>query len=321
MSPSTHIRTAICICTYNRATLLGPLLEHLADIDCGPYDPATIEIIVIDNGPGDDQTRATCEAIGPRLPIALHYVPEPQVGITHARNRAVAAALDHGVDFIAFIDDDDRPRPDWLRQLLDCQAQHGADLVCGIWMAREDESEWLQKSSQLGKKRPEQKLGDDNTRRFGLPSHASTCNMLVGRSIVERLAQAGPVFCHNFLYSGGEDKDFVLRAKRAGAHIVVCHDSVVLRSHEAARYTAKGVLRRGFKNGCSRVNLLRNHGTMAQLWGCVGGATAKLLVTGLLFPLSALSKNRRFKALYRMAKAAGAIYAGFTGRSINYYAQ
>ncbi len=313
-------RVAICICTYHRAELLGPLLKHLADTDFGGYDRAAIHILVVDNAPANGATKARCEALEAYLPMQLHYVSEPRAGITHARNRAVATALEQGVDFIAFIDDDDLPRPDWLRQLLDCQRATDADVVAGTWVVREDEAAWLRKSSQPATP-PASGRRLDKRRAMGLPSHASTCNLLAGRDILQQLAQLGPVFCHDFLYTGGEDKDFVLRAIKQGARVEVCRASVIQRRHEADRYTTRGLVRRGFKNGCSRVNLLRHHGSLEQLLSCGFSSFMKLLYSIVLLPLAAFSRARFAKALYRLSKSSGALYAIFTGRSINYYAK
>ncbi len=49
----------------------------------------------------------------------VEYVAEPERGIARARNRAVAACAD--VDFVAFIDDDEVPEPDWLSRCARCR--------------------------------------------------------------------------------------------------------------------------------------------------------------------------------------------------------
>ncbi|MDH4040233.1 MAG: glycosyltransferase family 2 protein, partial [Gammaproteobacteria bacterium] len=127
ITPSPGHRVAICVCTHNRAEVLKRLLLRLRDIELGDIDPAAVELIVIDNNP-NSATRDICEQTGTSLPINVHYTTEPEPGITHARNRAVAVALERGAGFIAFIDDDDVPLQDWLLQLLTRQQATGADL-------------------------------------------------------------------------------------------------------------------------------------------------------------------------------------------------
>src|SRR5210317_530301 len=136
ISPKPGERVAICICTHNRAEVLKRLLLHLREIELGPYDPGAVELIVIDNNP-NSATRDICEQTGSSLPINVHYTTEPEPGITHARNRAVAVALERGARCLAFIDDDDVPQNDWLLQLLQRQEASGADLVFGSWVLDE----------------------------------------------------------------------------------------------------------------------------------------------------------------------------------------
>jgi glycosyltransferase involved in cell wall biosynthesis len=144
-SHSPAIRVAVCVCTHNRAEVLKRLLLTLKDIELGDYDRAGVELIIIDNNP-NSATRDICEQTGSSLPIHVHYTTEPEAGITYARNRAVAVALERDAQLVAFIDDDDVPRPDWLLQLLLRQQASGADLVFGSWVLDADMPDWARES-------------------------------------------------------------------------------------------------------------------------------------------------------------------------------
>lgn len=315
-TPRTEPRVAICVCTHSRSQGLSLLLSNMRDIDLRGYDPATVELIIIDNSP-NPKTQEICRRAAPGLPIALHYTQEPRVGITYARNHAVDCALERGADLIAFIDDDDQPRPDWLIQLLDCQAESGADMVFGTWVLDTQMPQWARDSGIFrspNKSKQERKGG-----RYGLPDCASTCNMLVGKAILEKVATTGPVFSHRFRHSGGEDKDFFIRAHAQGATLASADTSVIYRNHEAERYTARGLLRRGFKNGCSQVSMAHYHGDQSRRVNLLCTALMKLLMSLLLLPFSIFSKGVFMHNLYRIAKASGVIYTTVTGRSISYY--
>ena len=318
LSTTPHPRVAICVCTHSRSDVLIRLLGMIEQIDLKHYDPAQVEMIVIDNRP-NAETRRICEQAGPRLPINLHYSPEPTPGITYARNHAVAVALERGADLLAFIDDDDQPRSDWLAQLLDRQAATGADLVFGTWILDENMPDWARKTGIFrspSKSKQEKKGG-----RYGLPDYASTCNLLVGRAILERVGEVGPIFSHDFCNSGGEDKDFFIRAHSLGANLATAEGSVIHRRHEAERYTAKGLIKRGFKNGCSGVNMARHHGDGKRLFKIQMIALAKLFISLILLPFSIFSKGFFMHSLYRMAKSCGTIYTTVTGRSFKYYSR
>lgn len=125
--------------------MLKRLLQSLHHIDLGAWCASEIELIVIDNSP-NPTTRDICVQTGATLPFNVHYATEPEPGITYARNRAMAVALERGAQFIAIIDDDDVPNSDWLRQLLECQQATKADIVFGSWILDEQMPEWAQGS-------------------------------------------------------------------------------------------------------------------------------------------------------------------------------
>lgn len=318
ISSTSDRRVAICVCTHNRAEVLKRLLLTLRDIELGDCDPANVELIVIDNNP-NSATRDICERTGTSLPIRVHYTTEPEPGITHARNRAVAVAIERGAGLIAFIDDDDVPHSDWLLQLLRRQHATGADLVFGSWVLDEQMPDWARESGIF--RSPTKTKQDKKGGRYGLPDCASTCNLLVGKDILLRVGTAGPVFSHAFCNSGGEDKDFFIRAHNMGASLASAEKSMIHRIHGPERYTARGLIRRGFKNGCSQVNMARYHGDGNRKLKLLFTALAKMLISLIVLPFSIFSRATFMHSLYRMAKAAGVLYTTLTGRSIKYYSR
>ncbi len=318
ITPVPDHRVAICVCTHSRAEVLKRLLLTLRDIELGGRDAALVELIVIDNNP-NSATRDICAQTGASLPISVHYTTEPETGITHARNRAVAVALERGAEFIAFIDDDDIPSADWLLQLLTRQQDTGADLVFGSWVLDQQMPDWARESGIF--RSPTKTKQDKKGGRYGLPDCASTCNLLVGRDILLRVGAAGPIFSHAFCNSGGEDKDFFIRAHNMGASLASAEKSVIHRIHGPERYTARGLIRRGFKNGCSQVNMARYHGDGNRKLKLLSTALAKMLISLIVLPFSIFSKGTFMHSLYRMAKATGVLYTTVTGRSIKYYSR
>jgi len=318
MTSRTDLNVAICVCTHNRAEVLKRLLLHLRDIDLNGYNPACVELIVIDNNP-NSATRDICEQTGQSLPIRVHYTTEPVPGITYARNRAVAVALERGAELVAFIDDDDIPHPDWLTQLLDRQRATGADLVFGSWILDEQMPDWARDSGIF--RSPTKTKQDKKGGRYGLPDCASTCNLLVGKDILLRVGAAGPIFSHAFCNSGGEDKDFFIRAHHLGAQLASAEHSFIHRIHGPSRYTAKGLIRRGFKNGCSQVNMARYHGDSSRRLKLLATALTKLVISLIILPFTLFSRAKFMHSLYRVAKASGVLFTTVTGRSFKYYSR
>jgi succinoglycan biosynthesis protein ExoM len=309
-------RIAICVCTHSRPQYLTRLLIAMQDIDLSGYDPQSVELIIIDNNPSPE-IEAICRRAAPRLPVTIHYTTEPEPGITFARNRAVAVAMERGAEYIAFVDDDDQPQSDWLIQLLDRQAITQADLVFGTWVLDTDMPRWARESGIS--RSPAKARRKIKNHRYGLPGCASTCNVLIGRAILERVGARGDIFSHDFRNSGGEDKDFFIRARELGAQLASADMSVIKRIHEPERYTVLGQLKRGFKSGCSQVVMVRAHGGSKQVLRLLGVALSKFFISLLLLPFSAFSRGSFMQSLSRMARALGILFTFLTGRSLKYY--
>src|ERR1700758_372550 len=104
------IALSAVICTYNRYDLLPEAIESLVEQDV----PAGLfEIIVVANS--TDQPGA--ERCGQRYAglSNLTYLVDPKPGLSNARNKGTAAALGR---IVAFIDDDARACPSWVKELL-----------------------------------------------------------------------------------------------------------------------------------------------------------------------------------------------------------
>jgi glucosyl-dolichyl phosphate glucuronosyltransferase len=104
------ISISVVICTFNRKDYLRYALESLAVQTL----PATdFEVIVVDNASTDDTRELV---IGMKEGMEnLRYVREDRVGLSWARN---TGAMETASPLIAYIDDDARAEPDWLKSIV-----------------------------------------------------------------------------------------------------------------------------------------------------------------------------------------------------------
>jgi glycosyltransferase involved in cell wall biosynthesis len=100
------VTCSVVVCTHRRRKGLRRVVGDLRTLD-----PPPLEVIVVDNAPGDDPCRRDVEEAG------FAYIREDRKGLDIARNTAVRVARG---DIIAFTDDDCAVPPGWVRQL--CQA-------------------------------------------------------------------------------------------------------------------------------------------------------------------------------------------------------
>lgn len=96
---------AIVISTLNRAELLQRTLNSLRHLDYEHF-----EVIVV-NGPSTDETERTLAAWSGSIKIGRC----PQANLSMSRNIGIAMA---STDYVAFLDDDSIPEPEWLSQAV-----------------------------------------------------------------------------------------------------------------------------------------------------------------------------------------------------------
>jgi GT2 family glycosyltransferase len=231
------MRIAICIGTFRREKLLRELLVGISRLTFRRNAALQITVIIVDNDPlGSAQD--TCQAADFRFP--LRYVIEPRRGIAHVRNRAVREA--GAVDFLAFIDDDEIPSPEWLDELLWTHSEYKAEVVTGPVTPEfsAEVPEWIRKGRFF--ERPEFQTGS-------LLEKCSTNNALVSSEVFASV----PGFDARFQLTGGEDTHFFLRAHRAGFRIAWSQEAVVHESISIDRANLRWILHRGIQVGNSWV--------------------------------------------------------------------
>jgi glycosyltransferase involved in cell wall biosynthesis len=105
------IRVTLQLCTYNRAHLLGRVLEACFEQNI-PSD--SYEVVLVNDGSRDD-TPAVIEAARAQASCPFIVVNQENAGLARARNRGIARSRG---ERIVFIDDDVLPVPSFLEEHL-----------------------------------------------------------------------------------------------------------------------------------------------------------------------------------------------------------
>jgi glycosyltransferase involved in cell wall biosynthesis len=111
-----RMNITVAICTWNRCQLLYQALEHMTFLRI----PSALnwELLVVNND-CSDATDSVLTEFESRLPLKVSY--EPQVGLSHARNRAIQDA--RGAHII-WTDDDVLVHENWLSAYAQAFTQH-----------------------------------------------------------------------------------------------------------------------------------------------------------------------------------------------------
>jgi len=104
------MNVSVVICTHNRSSMLADLLQSFK---YQTVSPGEYELIVVDNASSDKTEEIVLHAS--RDMTNLQYFYEPELGLSHARNKGIKKA---NGEIIAFIDDDALPESDWIEVLI-----------------------------------------------------------------------------------------------------------------------------------------------------------------------------------------------------------
>jgi succinoglycan biosynthesis protein ExoM len=239
----------VCICTSERPRLLRRLLEALEGQRVeGSF---TYSVVVTDNDPACS-ARVVVESFRAESSLAVVYAGEARRNIALARNEALRHATG---DFVAFIDDDEFPEPDWLRAMLEACNAHNAAGVLGPVRPHFEFAPptWIVKGAFC--ERPEHPTG----RVMGW-EESRTGNVLLRRAI---LADEPEPFLEQF-GTGGEDKDFFMRMTQRGHVFRWCNEGITYETVPPERWTRSYMLRRALLRGN---NILRHPGHQFALLG------------------------------------------------------
>jgi glycosyltransferase involved in cell wall biosynthesis len=108
------VDVSILVCTWNRAALLRRCLQALSELEVPPH--LHWEVLVVNNNSTDDTVAVVADFYA-ALPVRL--IHEPNAGLSHARNTAVANASGR---LLAWIDDDVAVDRTWLREHINAAA-------------------------------------------------------------------------------------------------------------------------------------------------------------------------------------------------------
>lgn len=288
MTEKTLPRVAVCVATRRRPDGLAKLLESLASQTFRDF-----MVVVVEND-ATASCESLCCSLAKRLDLDIRYQLQSTGGIPHVRNRAVSA-VPAGVEWIAFVDDDEVAEPDWLANLLTQAEASGVDVVTGpvIPIYHDSIPQWLREGGYF---EPTKSLPTGQ-----LVSVARSGNALVRRHWFDQFR-----FDERLKESGGSDTQFFLQIFGAGAQCIWCAEAAVFEFVPAERGTTAWLLRRSFRYGNTLAVLDRLNGRSLTLRAAKGVA---LLILGTLrFAAGILiGRDWRLRGRIRIARGLGTL--------------
>jgi len=215
----------VAVCTYNRAELLAEALESLESQRT--QRAFSYEILVVDDG-STDGTPQVVARFAQRSRVPVRCVRADGRGVGPARNKAVTESRGR---WVAFVDDDERPEPAWLKELYAVAQDTGAPIVGGpvVLALPERERSRFSACCQVvigGLVYPFDKPAVLRARQ-----NPGCGNVLVARRVFEKVG------LFSVAVSAGEDSDLWRRARSAGFQMWYAPAAVVRHAVPPYRLT------------------------------------------------------------------------------------
>ncbi|MEO6327690.1 MAG: glycosyltransferase family 2 protein [Ginsengibacter sp.] len=235
IKPSVMVKNlplvTVAVCTRNRANDLALCLAAISELEY-----TNLEVVVIDNAPGNDDTEQLVKKKFPQF----RYVRELRPGLDWARNRAI---LESRGEIIAYTDDDVMVDKRWVNELavlfvenpevmavtglvvpyeMETKSQVLFEMYGGF--GRGFERKWFRKD---GKNLPWTYLGAG---QFG-----TGANMAYRRSIFEEIGYFDPALDVGTVTNGGGDLEMFFRILKEG-HTLVYEPAAFVRHRHRRNY-------------------------------------------------------------------------------------
>lgn len=210
VSSTNYTPISIIVPTFQRAFIIKQTLIYLLKQD---YSAQKYEIIVVDDGSGDNTSRTVEELQSENS--NLKYAYQKNSGAAAARNLGAKTAK---YELLLFIDDDILLEADSLEKISDFHRKYQDSILSGSWVYSEDVLQSLNKTP-FGRF----KIENDYTCMGGIDKTSVSDNLYETKSLASFcLSMPKSVFKivggfnENFPYAGCEDQEFSAKAIDSG---------------------------------------------------------------------------------------------------------
>lgn len=284
-TPGYKPSLAIAVLTFRRQEPLAALIPLLLEQAAAVAADAAAYVLVVDNDPD----RSAESLVGQFADQGVVYANEPEPGIATARNRALKSAST--TDLLVFIDDDEVPVENWLKNLLVTYREFNSVGVVGNVLRKYEVTPdpWILAGRYF----------DRDPIETGTRVHAAgTGNLLLD---LNQVRAANVWFDPVFGLSGGSDTLFTRELVRSGGELIWCADAPVYELIPASRLTRKWVVTRAFRigNGGARTALAVTTSAPERLAVRAkeaGAGIARLGGGGLKYVVGKLTHNLAYEA-------------------------
>jgi glycosyltransferase involved in cell wall biosynthesis len=299
-------KVLIAIPTFRRPDGLRSVLKAIEKLETS----ADIRVLVADNEGRGDGFRVVAE-LEPTYRFPLAVIPVPERGLTNVRNAMIAFARRIAdLDYIAMIDDDERPSPGWVDALIAMQKRTGCEIVGGptVPVFAAEAPEWARGCYLFTS-------GDFPDGVIDMTW--GTCNVLFHRKVLDM--SPAEIFDPMFNALGGEDVDAFMRLKTLGCRYAWARLAVVLDDIPLRRTTFKWITQRAFRIGNSNMAAQRRwQAGMSNWFVALPVAMVRIILHSLLLIAYSMSPKKRLNQYCKWLRSLGGLALLLNIRFVEY---
>ena len=294
----------VCVPTYRRPRQLLALIKALGVQRGGQ----AFELLI-----GNNDSTPVLASVRAELPssIAAHEIFVTERGVVAVRNAMIDWVLERrpAAQWIACLDDDQVPDPEWLGRLAEAGRRNDADLVGGpVHQIAEEATFWSGGST----------MNDYMPATEGPVRYLdATGNLLVSTAFLRSIEL--PVFSPAFGRSGGEDYEFFLRARRLGAAVFWAPDAGVSEVFPLERLTLRGLATRAYATSAYQARADLVHGPAWHVLRTIARSLAVLPAVVVRTLVRRRRLNDAVAMLVRRGAGIAGSIAGLAGQRTEHY--
>ncbi len=293
----TDLLLSVVIPTFNRPEMLEETLKALAR---QRLSAVAFEVLVIDDGGTD-----------PLDDLVSKYGKDLRIKLIRQENRGCAPARQTGIDaargrWLVFTDDDCRPSPDWLSQMLASLSQTPRCAIAGTTVNALQKNLCAEATQVIVRW-----LIHSGSDARGFVRSAPTCNLAIDANLFRLVGGLS----RTWHLAGGEDRDLCARWIEAGHQIRIQPQAQVMHYHAL---TLKNFMRQHFNygRGARRFRrVARKMGLPRPRFEAIGSYVSLLAIPFRDYPAGVAARLFGLVVLSQFATVAGILREFLAGGS------
>lgn len=299
----------LAICTFKRPNIFSKCLETVSKLILP--ENIKVELLVIDN---DEEASAKeiVQNFQASAKIKVNYFIEKNRGLSNARNRLIAEAVNICASHVAMFDDDILLPENWLVNYINYYNNNEDSVIitAASYAAFTEKPPKYIEKNDLFKCSTTKKTGQ-------IRNDAASGNVFFPISIITDLNLK---FNNEYVFMGGEDGKFFEEASNKGATIVWCNDCFNRELNSSDKINIAWIIKRSHYNGYSAAQNAIKRKTKSFKFMYKIRQILSFIVNCFILPFSIILGFTAFiNMLGFVAKSLGRVQGAVKKIPLNYY--